>query len=153
MGIKRTVLIRPIGSRVLSSFNKRNFFQKLKKLKSKFFLCIFGEIPLKNVCAIGGIKIFTNRPKNWYTTYYWYIAQWETTSLFLKFQTFYFLNNPNVGRDWGLGWGIGIGDWGFVFGIRIGNWDWGLGLGLGLGIRIRDWNYGLESGIGIGDWD
>ena len=124
MGIKRTVLIRPIGSKVLSYFNVRNFFQKLKKAAIEIFLFIFGEIPLKNVCAIGGIKIFTNRPKNWYTTYYWYIAQCETTLLFLKFQTFYFLNNPNVGRDWGLGWGIGDSYLGLGLGIGIGDWGW-----------------------------
>ena len=41
MGIKRTVLIRPIGSRVLSSFNKKNFFQKLKKAEIKIFPLYF----------------------------------------------------------------------------------------------------------------
>ena len=81
MGIKRTVLIRPIGSRVLSSLNRSFLFKKWKKLKWKIFLCIFGEIQSKNVCAIGAVKIFTNGPINLYTTY-WYIAQWETTSLF-----------------------------------------------------------------------
>ena len=28
---------------------------------------------------------------------------------------------------------IVIGDWGLGFGIAIGEWDWGLGLGIGIG--------------------
>ena len=45
---------------------------------------------MKYVCAIGWIKIFTNLPGNWYTTY-WYISQLETTSLsFLNSKLFFF---------------------------------------------------------------
>ena len=43
--------------------------------------------------------------------------------------------------DWGLVFGLGIGNW--EFGIRISDWILGIG----------DWDWGLGFGIGIWDWD
>ena len=40
--------------------------------------------------------------------------------------------------DWGLRWGIEIGDRGLGLVIGIADWVWGLDWGLGLGIGIRD---------------
>ena len=47
----------------------------------------------------------------------------------------------NKKKDWGLGFGIKIGDWEYWIGLGFGIGDWGLGIG--------DWGLGL----GIGIWD
>ena len=50
-----------------------------------------------------------------------------------------------LGRDWGFGLRIWIGDWDWGLGLMIGivEWDRGLGLGIGMGGGIGDWNLGL----------
>ena len=54
MGIKRTVSTRQVSLGLLASINKSKIFQKYKKLKFQYFLCIFLQIPLKNVGSIWG---------------------------------------------------------------------------------------------------
>ena len=55
----------------------------------------------------------------------------------------------NSDRDWGLQFGIGIGDMGIIMRLEIGHWA------LGFGIWDWDWALGLEIGMGdgIGTWD